>query len=219
MSRIERLKVLLDRFADGEQTKLAQLIGKQPGQISHWFTGYRQIGEKVARDIEVSFNLPQGWLDGHDERSDQHNRTRNITEEMRNLGKVPLIDWEAVGDFCGLSNSYRVEIVEEWLYCPSKHGPKTFALRVRGESMYNPSGSPSFNDGDIIFVDPDRRAIHKSLVICLLGDTKEATFKRLLTEGETKMVEALNPSWPERIVKVNGDARICGVVIGRYVSF
>lgn len=213
MSRIERLQVLLDRFADGEQSKLAQLIGKQPGQISHWFTGYRQIGEKVARDIEVSFNLPRGWLDGQQERS----TSQNHREEMRNLGKVPLIDWATPGDTFGSNDSdYKAE---DWLHCPSKHGPKTFALRVRGESMFNPSGSPSFNDGDIIYVDPERGAIDKSMVICKLGDAKEATFKRLLIEGDIKMLEALNPSWPERIVEVTGNVQILGVVIGRYIAF
>ena len=141
------------------------------------------------------------------------------TEEMPNLGKVPLIDWVAAGDFSGLNDPYPVGMAEDWLYCPSRHGSKTFALRVRGESMYNPSGSPSFKDGDIIFIDPDRAPNHKSLVICRMDDAKETTFKRLLIEGDTKMLEALNPSWPERIIKVNGSATICGVVIGRYDVF
>lgn len=63
MSRIDRLQLLLERFAEGEQTKLASLIGKSRQQISHWFTGYRPIGEQVARDIEIALGLPRGWLD------------------------------------------------------------------------------------------------------------------------------------------------------------
>lgn len=141
------------------------------------------------------------------------------TEELPNMGKVPLIDWVAAGDFCGSTDPYPVGMAEDWLYCPARHGSKAYALRVRGESMFNPSGSPSFKDGDIIFIDPDRTANHKSLVICRLDDAKETTFKRLLVEGDTKMLEALNPSWPERIIKVNGNATICGVVIGRFDSF
>jgi SOS-response transcriptional repressor LexA len=141
------------------------------------------------------------------------------TETLPNLGKVPLIDWVAAGDFCGSTDPYPVGMAEDWLYCPSRHGSKTYALRVRGESMYNPSGSPSFKDGDIIFIDPDKSPIHKSLVICRLDDAVETTFKRLLIEGSTKMLEALNPSWPERIIKVNGNATICGVVIGRFDTF
>ena len=63
MSRITKLKVLLKERADGEQSKLARLLNKQPAQISHWFTGHRPIGEKVARDIEMAMQLPRGWLD------------------------------------------------------------------------------------------------------------------------------------------------------------
>ena len=63
MSRIDRLQLLLERFADGEQTKLAQLIGKSRSQVNHWFTGVRPVGETVARHIEIALNLPRGWLD------------------------------------------------------------------------------------------------------------------------------------------------------------
>ena len=166
----------------------------------------------IARILNVSIT----WLDTGT--GEMLLNTAN-TEKMPNLGKVPLIDWVAAGDFSGLNDPYPVGMAEDWLYCPSRHGSKTFALRVRGESMYNPSGSPSFKDGDIIFIDPDRAPNHKSLVICRMDDAKETTFKRLLIEGDTKMLEALNPSWPERIIKVNGNATICGVVIGRYDVF
>ena len=84
------------------------------------------------------------------------------------------------------------------------------------EGLHNPSSDQSFKDGDIIFVDPDKAPINKSLVICRLDDSKQTTFKRLLIDGDSKMLEALNPSWPERIIRVNGNATICGVIIGKY---
>ena len=61
--------------------------------------------------------------------------------------------------------------------------------------------------------------MHRSLVIARLDDENQATFKRLLMDGEKKMLEALNPSWPNRIFQVNGNATICGVVIARMESF
>ncbi|MCZ4328314.1 LexA family protein, partial [Brachybacterium paraconglomeratum] len=67
--------------------------------------------------------------------------------------------------------------------------------------MYNPHERWSFRDGDIIFVDPDRDAMHRSLVVAKLTDTQEATFKQLIIEGEQKYLKALNPSWPEQIMR------------------
>lgn len=82
--------------------------------------------------------------------------------------------------------------------------------------MFNPQGRPSFQEGDMIFVDPERQAENGSLVIVRLDDAKEATFKKLVVEGEKRYLRALNPVWPEPIIKVNGDATICGVVIGKW---
>lgn len=85
--------------------------------------------------------------------------------------------------------------------------------------MHNPGGDLSFKDGDTIFVDPTREAVHRSLVIVRLDDDAEATFKQLMIEGGKKYLQALNPHWPVRIIEINGNATICGVVIGRVESF
>ncbi len=79
--------------------------------------------------------------------------------------------------------------------------------------MHNPHGRPSFQDGDLIFVDPERHAEHGSLVVVRMSGANEATFKRLVIEGERKYLRALNPAWPEPMIEINGHATICGVVI------
>jgi SOS-response transcriptional repressor LexA len=142
----------------------------------------------------------------------------NVTP-IDSKGKVPLVSWVAAGKWCEQYSSQPEGIAEKWLDYPLRHGPHTFALKVRGDSMFNPGGEYSFKDGDLIFVDPDKQAQHRSLIICHLDDAKEATFKRLLIEGEIKMLEALNPSWPERIIRGNGNATICGVIIGKLESY
>jgi SOS-response transcriptional repressor LexA len=216
--RKERLIALLAMH--GGATQVAIESGTPKSHISALVKGTRAVGDKLAAKFEALYGKPIGWFDMDNIHQVAETRAPyGNTETLPNLGKVPLIDWVAAGDFCGSSDPYPVGMAEDWLYCPARHGSKTYALRVRGESMYNPSGSPSFKDGDIIFIDPDKSPNHKSLVICRMDDAIETTFKRLLIEGSTKMLEALNPSWPERIIKVNGNATICGVVIGRFDTF
>jgi len=128
-------------------------------------------------------------------------------------GEVPLISWVQAGAWAGIVDNFAPGDAEEWLPCPIKHGPHTFVLRVRGESMWNPHGRPSFQDGDLIFVDPDRSAVHGSMVVVRLDDEQEATFKQLVVEGDRRYLRAANPSWPDRIVQIDGNATICGVVI------
>lgn len=71
---------------------------------------------------------------------------------------------------------------------------RAFCLRVRGNSMYKPGGGPSYADGDIILVDPDREAKPGDRVIVRLDDQHEATFKQLLVEDGRKLLKALNTS-------------------------
>lgn len=140
----------------------------------------------------------------------------NVSESLRIKGLVPVVSWVQAGSWCEVSDIYAVGDAEEWLPCPAYHGPRTFALRVRGLSMHNPNERHSFNDGDIIFVDPDRPAQHRSLVVAKLTDTQEATFKQLLIEDDKRFLMALNPSWPDRIFRINGDTEICGVAIAKH---
>lgn len=141
----------------------------------------------------------------------------NLGENLRIKGHVPLISWVQAGSWCEVSDIYAVGDAEEWLPCPVSHGPRTYAVRIRGESMNNPHERVSFQDGDIVFVDPDRDAIHRSFVVAKLTDTQEATFKQLIIEGSEKYLKALNPSWPEPFIRINGNAELAGVAIAKHV--
>lgn len=144
---------------------------------------------------------------------------RRANTESVGAGVVPVVSWVQAGDWSGMADGFEPADGIDWIPCPIRHSSHTYALIVRGVSMYNPAGKPSFQDGDTIFIDPDRQADHRSLVIARLDDEKEATFKQLLIEGEQRMLQALNPSWPNRIITINGNCSICGVVIGKLESF
>lgn len=130
---------------------------------------------------------------------------------------VPLISWVKAGTWADVSDPFQPGDAEEWLPCPVRHGPRTYAVRVRGESMFNPGGRPSYSDGDILFVDPDREAQPGDRVIVRLDDNAEATFKQLVVEDGRRLLKALNPEWSPRYIEINGRATITGVVIGKWV--
>lgn len=141
----------------------------------------------------------------------------DAVEAMASMGAVPLISWVQAGAWSDVSDPFLPGQADEWLPCPVAHGPHTYAVRVRGESMFNPAGRPSYADGDIIFVDPSREAKHGDRVIVRLDDHAEATFKQLLIEDGRKLLKALNPEWAPRYIPINGNATITGVVIGKWV--
>ena len=119
-----------------------------------------------------------------------------------------------------ITSSFAVEDAEQWLPCPVPHGEGAFALRVSGESMFNPQGSQSFNEGDLIFVDPDKEQSHKSFVVVSLDEQEEsAVLRQLIIEGGKTYYKALNPSWPNAITPALEATRVHGVVIAKVEVF
>lgn len=143
----------------------------------------------------------------------------NVEPAPADRGKVPLISFVQAGLWCEAIEPYSFANAEEYLPCPVPHSDLTYALTVRGESMYNPHGPRSFRPGDIIYVDPMREPENGSLVIAKLVDDQESTFKQLIIEGRSRYLKALNPSWPEPFIAINEEVVICGVVISKLEVF
>jgi SOS-response transcriptional repressor LexA len=230
----ERLKIAM-REAGVTQAELARRCGVKPSSIHGWLSGKSKFlrGENLLKAAKA-LNVQQEWLatgkgvitatDRPMAESAQGINPQGIIGEVGKLGnvqlshigpagKVPLISWVQAGNWCEAIDNFAPGDADEWYMCPVNHSESTYVLQVRGESMYNPSGRPSFQEGDLIFVDPQRSAEHGSLVVVRLDDEKEVTFKKLIIEGGKKYLKALNPDWPEPIIPINGNATMCGVVI------
>ena len=108
---------------------------------------------------------------------------------------------------------------ESWAYTTRKHSPNSFGLKVRGESMFNPGGKVSFQEGEIVLVDPEMDPRNGDFVVVRLDNQDEATFKKLVIEGGEQYLMALNPDWPERIIELDESATIIGVVFEKVWRF
>lgn len=192
--------------------KFGHLYGQDgklsPSYLSQMLSGASPIGNAAAEKLETAMGKPRHWLD---------RGATNFEDGPESRGEVPVISWVQAGQWCDATDPFLPGVAEDWLPCPVKHGSRAFALRVRGVSMENTSGKYSYSDGDIIYVDPDKQAENGSRVIVRLDDQKEATFKQLVIEGDHKYLKALNPAWPDKIIEINGNATICGVIIGKWV--
>lgn len=215
MNRQEKLQQLIDERFKGNAAAFARAIERFPAQVHHWLKGIRSIGDAGARHIELSLDLPQGWFNGKDKLVPNFEAAPDIQPA------IPIISWVAAGSFTGMVEQIlpSFEDRDSWVYTTRKHSPSSFGLTVRGESMFNPGGKVSFQEGEIILVDPEMNALNGDFVIARLDDESEATFKKLVIEGDTKYLVALNPDWPERIIKFNGNASIVGVVYEKVVRF
>jgi len=173
--------------------------------------------EKIAKALKVSSDWL--WKGGSQKEINPTAPDTNIEPGPAIKGYVPLISWVQAGAWCEISDVRTLDDAEIWLPCAASHSPQSYALRVRGLSMFNQHERRSFRDGDIIFVDPAKDAENGSLVIAKLMDSQEATFKQLVMEGSRRFLKPLNPAWPDPIIELDCDATICGVVFSKLEIF
>lgn len=203
--RTENLRLLLEKHG---YAKVEADTGKARSQISRWANNNKTANGKPSfisndscREIEEKMKLPERWMD------------IDHSPPVRKEGYVPVVSWVAAGRWTGMDDQ-SVEPIE-WLACPLTHSNRSYALVVRGVSMDNPGERPSFREGDIIYVDPEKEANHRDFIIARLNDDNEATFKQLIVEDGKRMLRALNPDWKPRLQEMTKDSSISGVVIGK----
>ena len=198
--RLDNLRRLVDDA--GAPGALARRAGSSAAYFSQLRSGHRRMGDDLAARLEAAAGKPRGWMDEpHPDRA-----AADDAPWSAGGGDCPLISLVQAGAW---TEAREFPDAEAFLHCPVRCGRHTFALRVAGESM-----TPRFQDGDLIFVDPDAAPRNNSYVVVRRGDgSGAATFKQLIEEEGRRYLKALNPDWPGRIVEADPDAAICGVVV------
>ncbi len=211
--RLNNLELLISEA--GSAAKLARTAGTNSSYLSQVRNQLptkkgtpRAIGDDLAIKLEEAMNKPQGWMDNsHDGNTygrQEHNA--HLGPELRT--PFPLISWVQAGEWHEISESFVPEYGDELYHCPAKCSSESFVLRVRGTSM-----EPKFHEGDLIFVDPNASAEHGKYVVVRIDSSNEATFKQLIIEEGSQYLKALNPDWPNRIIEIDEEASICGVIV------
>jgi SOS-response transcriptional repressor LexA len=200
---------------------VAESIKRTPGAVSHFMNGTTPMNESMCYKMARFFGVNVGAInpDLAEVLPNSDRNDKNVTELPDLSNSTPLISWAQAGAHNEANTPYKTSDSEKRILCPVPHSSKTFALRVNGLSMFDPGGSPSFEEGDIIHADPEVTVKHKSLVVVVANGDTEATFRQLIIEGGRYFLKALNPDWPNPIKEMRKNSRICGVVICKTVSY
>lgn len=217
------------------QSDLARAIGISPQAVQKWEAGgqprFNRMKDVAAalqlelRDLvrgtvyEAALQFETDLPDNTVAKDRLREKRREITERKLASyeGKLPLISWVQAGAWSEIVNNFHPGDAEDWISVPFNHGPGAFCLRVVGESMFDPTGPKSYAPGDFIAVDPTRDPQNRSMVVVRVDHEDKATFKQLLVDGETMMLKALNPNWPNKLIEIPPGSKIVGVVIGKWV--
>tara|TARA_R100000005_G_scaffold94413_1_gene72320 strand:- start:6939 stop:7607 length:669 start_codon:yes stop_codon:yes gene_type:complete len=208
--RLKNLEILIREA--GSAASLARAAGTNSSYLSQVRNQLptkkgtpRGIGDDLAAKLETAMNKPHGWMD------EDHENEESIALERDGPSRGnhhPLIAWDEVGKGQEISEDKPPPYNTQLLICPVKCSEETFVLRVRGASM-----EPKFREGELIFVDPNIAPDHGKYVVVHFESSNEATFKQLIIEEGRRYLKALNPDWPNRIIEMDEEANICGVIV------
>ena len=197
------------RRLDMDDSQLSQIAGKNP---------VRNIGTSLARRIEKAFRKAEGWLDvPHNQLPLQQRSDRNVSPARDLQREVPLISWVQAGDWANLVDNFPAGHAEKWIATYAKVSRHAFALRIVGDSMTNPTGAPSFPEGTIIIVDPERAAQPGKFVVVRQNADSDSTFKQLVRDSGKHYLKPLNPRYP--LLEMLPDAVISGVLVQAVMDF
>lgn len=151
MSRVERVKQLIDEQFSGNQAEFARTIGKAAAQVNQWLNGYRNIGDGMARHIEDCFDKNKGWLDGvlpqplpkTDEVKDIHKprlwSSNDPLPEDEYVFAPYLKDFEMAGGAGSFENpdynNFRLPFGKSTLYRKCIQPENVFCCTLTGDSM------------------------------------------------------------------------------------
>lgn len=124
---------------------------------------------------------------------------------------VPLIGLVQAGTWDQVDNPFDPAVSDGYVTTTERVSHRAYAFEVKGESMTNPKGWPTFPPGTRVIVEPNKQADSGSLVVASLRDDDEATFKKLVRDGGITYLVPLNPQYPT--ITVDRPIRICGVVV------
>lgn len=133
----------------------------------------------------------------------------NIQNNRVRFAGVPLLSWVQAAHYTEVMMQLK-NTDYDWLPCPKDLSKDAFALRVVGDSMVSPHGSPTYPHDSIIFVDPNEQPVSGSKVVAIDPETGEATFKMLMIDGGRTFLKPLNSTYPT--IQLESVTRIIGTV-------
>ena len=207
------------------QRELAKIANVTPSSVTQWESGTHGPKTTASDAMARHFRLPViffssnplPWSEFFSEANDQ----LAVIDSNIDLKPVPatrmlpVVSWVQAGNWTAMESFILQGNFEEYLPDIVDAGDRAFWLQVQGVS-----NEPAYMNGDYICVDPtvqiDELDTGDMVVVTCNGD---ATFKQLIVESNnSRYLKALNPDWQPKIMALNEDCHLVGVVVASYRS-
>lgn len=175
--------------------EVARRIGVSQPTINNWEKGHTVPHAEQLEKLATLYKTTSMYL--------MYGRSRNTLRHI--MWEVPLLSWVQAGEWTEADMEF---IENETIHVKNKPSEKTFAVRVKGDSM-----SPRFLEGDVLIVEPEKEPKNGSLVVARYNE--QATFKKLGIDAGMYFLKPLNKQY-ETLKVDDNEIVILGVVVDAY---
>jgi repressor LexA len=216
------MKILFSEVVEEEQRRPAMPVTAKQRRVYEFIRRYIESNEEpptiaeIGRHFQISSSASVHGILSALEREGLIKRTPHISRGIEIIkqpsggddedrGEIPLLGTVAAGQPIEAILSHdTIAVPRDW------HGRgRTFALRVRGDSMIE----ENIQDGDIIIVSSQKTADNGQMVVALI-DGNTATVKKFYREPDFIRLEPANPRYKPIFIKTPERIQIQGVVTG-----
>lgn len=172
---------------------LANRIGSDVGNVSRLERGKQGYSDEILGKIAAALGCAVGDL--------FQGVSAESNVEVTALGsrRIPVLSYVQAGALTESIVPYTNP--DDWLLTDLDLSRSAFALRIKGLSMYSPMSEESFNEGDLVVIDPSVEPLPGDFVVAKNGE-HEATFKKYRPRGVNENgvvvfeLVPLNPDYP-----------------------
>lgn len=179
--------------------ELANKIGKTEATVQRYESGnIKNLKNDTIEALAKALNVSPIYLMGWDE-------DLNVSP-VNELVRIPILGKIACGD-----PITAIENVIDYRTVPKDNlptGGDLFFLEAYGDSM-----EPKIPDGSFVLCRRQEDVESGEIAAVLLNDDEDTTLKRVIKQGETILLQALNDKYAPYIVTEDNPARIVGKAI------
>lgn len=189
------------------QKDVAEFVGVSASAVTQWENDTTiPSSESLLKLASYLESSPDWLLKGHGEIDSPSRGNSGRTKS------VPLISWVQAGSWTEIISETMASSSTRWIDTTARVSDKSFALKVKGDSMTS-SSLLSIPDGSIVIVDPEFGFVDEAngkIVVVQIDGGKKATLKKLEIDGPNQYLMPLNPDF--KPIPVDHTCKLVGVV-------
>lgn len=218
VTRVERLREIMQAEYEGKQVLLAAKLGRQPDYISRLFSGRKSLGADLAREFELLLGKPAFYLDNASQPNalpDQYGHVVAYEEGDPTKRLVRKVRLKLTAGIMGFAvepiqeDSEPLAFKQSWFDSRGYKPDKLIAIEVEGQSM-----EPRLFAGDTVVINTADTS-PKDGQVYAVNYEGESVVKRLVRDSGHWWLSSDNPD-KTRFQNKKCESDMC-IIIGKVV--